>query len=195
MSEPDVRGANPVEYAFAAATVRDLAAADAVFDDLCSLAASEGCSVDAVTLGRKSSGEIRFHREVSSIRRSAPGVDLAAGLAFALFPSIGADHPANRAADRALLCGVAGRVSQAVGRRGLLELGQVIDDAAAAVIVAVPLARERVVVAVLSDAGQVVVRKAAIDTAALDRAAQVARLSATANRAGPRPGCECAGVG
>lgn len=134
------------DFVFVAVGVRDLAAADATLADVLARSATPGASpLDAVSVGRKASGEWRFHRESPAAGIAGTSVSLAAGLAAALFPSVGADQPASRAAERAVLAAVAGRVAGALGRSQLLELGELLDASAAAVIVAVPSADDEAV--------------------------------------------------
>ena len=90
------------EHLFIGATSRDLPGADADFETLRQLHTDEDHAVtlDAVTIGRMASGEVRFHRESGDFRGpkrdEPPAPNLAAGLAAALFPSVAADIPAGR---------------------------------------------------------------------------------------------------
>ena len=91
--------AMPEARVFLAASYLDVAEAEADFEALRRLYVDlgEAAGFDAVTIGRKASGEVRFHREPDR----PPGSDadehiapsLAAGLAAALFPSVAADSP------------------------------------------------------------------------------------------------------
>ena len=130
----------PDERVFIGASYLDLAEADADFEalrqswvDLCAAA-----DFDAVTIGRKASGEVRFHREPDRSQGSVAGdhaaPSLAAGLGAALFPSVAADIPVGRLEEREILGTVAGVVAIALGRSGLSEFGDQLDSSSAGLI-------------------------------------------------------------
>ena len=165
------------EHLFIGATYRDLPGADADFEALRQLYTDVGspAALDAVTIGRKASGEVRFHRESGDARGlergepAAPG--LAAGLAAALYPSVASDIPARRLAEREILSAVAGVVGIALGRASLQEVGTVLDSSTAILIVAATSDRQGAVRAVLANADSTVARSAIIDADKIERMA------------------------
>lgn len=172
------------DYVFVAVGARDLAAADAALEELRVKAAVPSEQVDAVSIGRKRNGERRFHREALDPTNGAARVSIAAGLAAALYPSVGGDMPASRVADRAALHAVAGRIADALGRPTLMEFGELLDDWPAAVIAAAPDADRDILVGALADTGSPAVRTSALDDVVLERVAAVARTAASRGEAG-----------
>ncbi len=127
------------EYAFVVAAYVDLAAADADYSAVHQLFSGFDTSIafDAVTVGRKASGEIRFGQRPAGDRSpDGPSWSLAEGLAAALFPSVGADAPTTQLAAREILSAVSGEVSRRLGRDALRDLGAHLDGSAAAPVVA-----------------------------------------------------------
>lgn len=168
------------DYVFVAVGARDLAAADAVLETLRTVErtfASESAA-DVVSIGRKRNGELRFHREAPGLARGESRVSIAAGLAAVLYPSVGADMPASRVAQRAALHAVAGRVADALGRSTLMQFGEVLDAWPAAVIAVAPIADRDALIDALADSGSPVVRTEALDEAVLERVAAAARAAA-----------------
>ncbi len=180
--------AMPDERVFLAASYLDVAEAEADFEALRRLYVDlgEAPGFDAVTIGRKASGEVRFHREPDR----PPGSDadehvapsLAAGLAAALFPSVAADSPVGRLREREILAASAGVVAIALGRTDLSELGDRLDSSSAGLIAAAPAEQQDRIRAVLANAHATIARVASVDiepivrmTAHLQRAASKRR--------------------
>jgi len=170
--------ATPDERLFIGATYVDLPAADADFEALRQLSTDVGASgaFDAVTIGRKSSGEVRFHRE----RDGFPS--LAAGLATALFPSVAADIPVGRQVEREILGTVAGVVAIGLGRSGLREVGTVLDSSAAGLIVVATAEQQDGVMAVLAHAQRTIARSAIVDVEKVERMADQLDRAASRRR-------------
>lgn len=177
------------EYAFVVATYVDLAAADADYSAVHQLFSGFDPSIafDAVTVGRKASGEIRFGQRPAGDRGpdgpDGPSWSLAEGLAAALFPSVGADAPATQLAAREILSAVSGEVSRRLGRDALRDLGAHLDGSAAALVVAAASAHENRVGEALTRARSVMTRTAPVDVVLIDRTSRSAQLIAS-----PRPG-------
>ena len=159
----------PDERVFIAASYLDVAEADADFAALrqwyVDLGAASG--FDVVTIGRKASGEVRFHREPDRSQGSggddhdAPG--LAAGLGAALFPSVAADIPFGRLEEREILGTVAGVVAIAFGRSGISEFGDHLDSSSAGLIAAATTEQQDRIRAVLANAHATIARVASVD--------------------------------
>ena len=166
-------------FALIAATYIDVAQADSDYRRLAQwFNDRERCAeLDAVIVARKASGESRFHRERSLSGATADGgaLGLAAGLAAALFPSVGADIPSSQAGDRAALQAVAGVISTVLSRSDQMKVGAHLDPASAALIIAasMPIAGE------LRDelvrAGSTLEASVHLDEATVERFVQVAR--------------------
>lgn len=163
------------ERVFIAATYADLPEADADFQSLRQLYADLGGprSFDAVTIGRKASGEVRFHREPNRQEDSAEGGKrapmLACGLGAAVFPSVAADIPVGRLSERRILGTVAGVVGIALGRSDLAHLGEHLDSSPAGLIVATGVELRDSVLAALTNARSVLARSAAINTEVIEQ--------------------------
>lgn len=160
----------PDERVFIAASYLDLAEADADFEALrhlyVDLSAASG--FDAVTIGRKASGEVRFHREPDRPQGSAEDEhaaprSLAAGLAAALFPSVAADIPLGRLREREALGTVGGVVAIALGRNGLTELGEHLDSSSAGLIAVSTAEHQDRIRAALTNARDTIARAASLD--------------------------------
>jgi len=159
--------AMPGERVFLAASYLDVAEAEADFEALRRLYVDlgEAPGFDAVTIGRKASGEVRFHREPDR----PPGSDehvapsLAAGLAAALFPSVAADIPVGRLKEREILGTAAGVVAIALGRSGLSEVGDHLDSSSAGLIAAAPAEQQDRIRAVLANAHATIARVVSVD--------------------------------
>lgn len=158
------------ERVFIGASYIDLSEADADFKALRQWYVDLGkpAAFDAVTIGRKASGEVRFHREPDRPQGSAAdehvAPSLAAGLGAALFPSVAADIPVGRLLEREILSTVAGVVAIALGRSDLRELGAQLDSAPACLIVAAAVEQEVGILAVLTNARSTIARSAIVDT-------------------------------
>jgi hypothetical protein len=175
----------PDDYSFLTANYVDLAEADGdyaalrrLYDDL-----AAPHEFDAVTIGRKASGEARFHLGHED-GRGVGGVDstswsLAAGLAAALFPSVGADAPAFLSNQRAILGAVAGEVGWALGRNDLMALGSHLDESRAGLVVVTRAEHETHIRGALCHARIVRTRSAALD---LDRVRRVAAAADVVRR-------------
>jgi hypothetical protein len=165
------------EWVFIAVATPDVAAADAAFELLLSHEPEMGSGLDAVTIGRKSTGEVRFDRESGAYGDpGAPaGWSAAAGLAAAVYPSVGADLPASRIAERAVLNAVAGLVADAVGRGGLMEFGEHLDTAPAALIAAAPATACQRLLQILENAGPALARSTAFDVVGVGRSVEAVR--------------------
>lgn len=163
------------DYIFIAAAYLDVAKADA--DYVSERLRHDGVSTDAcdcVILGRKSSGEVRLYRGLD-LGQPTPYTDeptsrLAAGLALALFPSIGADIPASRVREREALSAVAGVVAGALGREDLYELGALLDVLSAGLIAATTPSAEERVRSALTHADASMSRSVSVDLDAIERA-------------------------
>jgi len=170
------------EYAFVVATYVDLAAADADYSAVHQLFSGLQPSIafDAVTVGRKASGEIRFGQRPARDRGpDGPSWSLAEGLAAALFPSVGADAPATQLAAREILSAVSGEVSRRLGRDALRDLGAHLDGSAAALVVAAASAHENRVGEALTRARSMMTRTAPVDVVLIDRTSRSAQLIAS----------------
>lgn len=161
--------AMPDERVFLAASYLDVAEAEADFGALRQFYVDlgEAPGFDAVTIGRKASGEVRFHREpdrpqgLAADEHVAPS--LAAGLAAALFPSVASDIPVGRLREREILATSAGVVAIALGRSGLSELGKQLDSSSAGLIAAAPAEQQDRIRAVLTNAHATIARVASVD--------------------------------
>jgi hypothetical protein len=157
------------ERVFIGATYVDLSEADADYQALRQWYVDLGAprAFDAVTLGRKASGEVRFHREPDRPPESAAdergSPSLAAGLGAALFPSVAADIPVGRQVEREILSAAAGVVSIAVGRSGLSDLGTHLDSSPAGLIVAAAADQQDGILAALTNAHSTIARPATVD--------------------------------
>ena len=161
--------ATPGTRVFLGASYLDVAEADADFEALrrSYVDLGEAPAFDAVTIGRKASGEVRFHREPDR----SPGLggddhvapSLASGLAAALFPSVTADIPIGRREERETLGTVAGVVTTALGRRDLSELGEQLDSSSAGLIAVATAEHEDRITAVLTNAHTTIARVAWVD--------------------------------
>lgn len=172
-------------FVFVVAAVGDLSAADAVVDILTTSAHSAvGARLDVVSVGRKASGDVRFHREGPPGPGSTARWNAAAGLAAALFPSVGADQPSGRSAERAVLAAVSGRVAAAIGRTGLREFGELLDTASAAVIVVTAAGHHDAVMESLPRSATVAVWTGELDVADLDRVTKIANASVSSRQPG-----------
>ncbi len=156
----------------------DLTAANAQYSDLRRLYDTLGApeDFDAVTTARKASGEVRFHRGHDDGR----GLDakghttwsLAAGLAAALFPSVGADSPSRASSQREVLSAVAGTIAEAVGRAGLMSLGSQLDEAPAALLAVASSDHESSVREVLGQSRNLMTRWVTVDLALVEETAR-----------------------
>ncbi len=175
----------PDPYVFVVATYVDLAEAGADHSAVHQLSSELGSSqtLEAVTIGRKVSGEIRFDRRTaqSSGSDTPAGVDasLAQGLALAIYPSVGADVPRAWLAQHETLSAVAGEVARGLGRDVMRDLGRHLDSATAALLVAAPSALESRVGEAITRASSVMVRTATIDVALIERASRSAQRAAS----------------
>ena len=157
------------ERLFLAASYLDVAEAEADFEALRRLYVDlgEAKGFDAVTIGRKASGEVRFHREPDRPQGSAPdehvAPSLAAGLAAALFPSVASDIPLGRLREREILATSAGVVAVSLGRSDLSEVGDHLDSSSAGLIAAAPAEQQDRIGAVLTNANATIARVAPVD--------------------------------
>jgi len=182
----------PDERVFIGASYLDLAEADADFEAVrqsyVDLGAASG--FDAVTVGRKASGEVRFHREPDRSRGSAADdhvpPSLAAGLGAALFPSVTTDIPIGRLEEREILGTVAGIVAIALGRSGLSEFGDQLDSSSASLIAVAAAEQQDRIRAVLINAHAMIARVASVDVGQVQRTTdQVQRAASKRRRARP----------
>ena len=163
------------ERVFIGASYFDLAEADADFAALWQPDVDHGAAsgFDAVTIGRKASGEVRFHREPDRPQGSAADnhavPSLAAGLGAALFPSVAADIPAERLEERGIVGTVAGAVATALGRRVLNDFGDQLDSSAAGLIAVGTVEQKDQIRILLTNAHSVIVRVASIDVEEIQR--------------------------
>ena len=158
-----------VECSLVVATCGDMSEADADFSAVELLYEERASSraFDAVTIGKKMSGEARFGRRRQ--QRGPPGdeqaVDwsLAAGLAAVLYPSVSVDLSTAGVADVEILSEVAGAVQRGLGRSGLRDLGEHLDTRSAALIVACTPAFEGPIDQLLGGSRRSVIRHMAVD--------------------------------
>lgn len=181
-----LEASTPHERVFIGASYVDLSEADADYQALRQLHVDLGApgAFDAVTIGRKASGEVRFHRE-SDDAQGAAGDDrdapsLAAGLGAALFPSVAADVPVGRLVEREILGTVAGVVAIALGRSGLADFGTHLDSSSAGLIVAAATEQQDSILAVLTNAHRTIARSATVDAETIVRTTD--RLHRSASR-------------
>ena len=178
----------PDERVFIGASYLDLAEADADFEalrqscvDLCGAA-----DFDAVTIGRKASGEVRFHREPDRSQGSVAGdhaaSSLAAGLGAALFPSVAADIPAGRLEEREILGTVAGVVAIALGRSGLSKFGDQLDSSSAGLIAVGTADQQDLIRTALTNAHATIVWVASVDVEPIVRTTDKAHRAASKRR-------------
>jgi len=178
----------PDERVFIGASYLDLAEADADFEalrqscvDLCGAA-----DFDAVTIGRKASGEVRFHREPDRSQGSVAGdhaaSSLAAGLGAALFPSVAADIPAGRLEEREILGTVAGVVAIALGRSGLSKFGDQLDSSSAGLIAVGTADQQDRIRTALTNAHATIVWVASVDVEPIVRTTDKAHRAASRRR-------------
>ena len=168
-----------IDYIFIAAPYVDLSRVDADCEVLQRLLDDPAPPdvVDCVSVGRKASGEVRFHREHGRDRSpelaASPSWSLAAGLALALFPSIAGDIPASQVVEREMLGAVAGVVAGALGRAALHELGLSLDSFPAGLIVTTTPAGEQRVCPALTNAQSSMSRRASVDVEAIEWAVEL----------------------
>ena len=178
----------PDERVFIGASYLDLAEADADFEalrqscvDLCGAA-----DFDAVTIGRKASGEVRFHREPDRSQGSVAGdhaaSSLAAGLGAALFPSVAADIPAGRLEEREILGTVAGVVAIALGRSGLSKFGDQLDSSSAGLIAVGTADQQDLIRTALTNAHATIVWVASVNVEPIVRTTDKAHRAASKRR-------------
>ena len=178
----------PDPYVFVVATYVDLAAAGADYSAVHQLSSELGSAqtLEAVTIGRKISGEIRFDRRTAqgSGSDTPAGVDasLAQGLALAIYPSVGADVPRAWVAQNGALAAVAGEVARGLGRDVMRDLGRHLDSATAALLVAAPSTLEARIGEAITRASSVMARTATIDVALIERASRSAQRAASPTR-------------
>jgi len=139
---------------------------------------------DAVVIGRKASGEVRFQRdrgEAALVERATdPSWSLAAGLALTLFPSIAGDIPASSMVGHETLGAIAGAVAIAVGRAELHRIGLSLDSAAAGLIAVVVASGEDSVRSGLINAQSLMCCRVGIDVDEIERATR--RIAARRRR-------------
>ena len=94
---------------------------------------------DAVTIGRKASGEVRFgrrHQQWAATGDGEPvGWSLAVGLAAALYPSVGVDLGSEWLAEFQVMSASAGAAQRGLDRRVLRDLGEHLDEGSAGLII------------------------------------------------------------
>jgi len=162
-------------------TYSDLTIADADYAALRRLYDSLGAphDFDAVTIARKTSGEVRFHLGLEDGRGSGGTDDttwsVAAGLAAALFPSVGADSPSSRSLQLEVLAAVAGTIAQSTGRAGLMSLGSHLDESPAALLAAASPEHESCVREALSQPRNLMAKWATVDLAFIEDTARAAQ--------------------
>lgn len=177
-----------VSYGFVVATHGDLSEAEADFSAIERVYEELGMSTafDAVTIAKKASGEARFgrrHQQRGGLVDEQPvGWSLAAGLAAALYPSVGVDLSSGWLGDLEILGAVAGMVQRGLGRAGLTAVGEHLDGRSAALITACTNEIEHALEDRLGASRPVVVRHIAVDVAAI---AQLCRRVVSSRPAGP----------
>ena len=177
-----------VDFGFVVATHGDLSEADADFSAIERLYEEHDAvaTFDAVTIAKKASGEARFgrrHRQLGVVVGEHPVEwSLAAGLAAALYPSVGVDLSPEWLVDLEFLNAVAGTVQRGLGRAGLTAIGEHLDGRSAALIAACATGIDRTVEDQLGALRPVVVRHMAVDVGAI---AQLCRRAVRSGPAGP----------
>lgn len=145
------------EFCVVAAIYADLPEADAAFStvELVYEKRDSMSAFDAVTIGRKASGEVRFgrrHQQWAATGDGEPvGWSLAAGLAAALYPSVGVDLGADWLAESQVLSASAAAVQSGLDRNALSDLGEHLDTGSAGLIILCRPALERRVGEVVSE--------------------------------------------
>lgn len=130
-----------IDYVAVTATFGDLPEADAALAavELVYAERDSMSTFDAATIARKASGEVRFgrrqHQRIAPGDTESAGWSLAAGLAAALYPSVGVDQSADRMAESEILSASAGAVQRGLDRHSLSDLGRHLDDGPAGLIV------------------------------------------------------------
>lgn len=174
------------EYVVVAARYGDLPEADAVFSAVGLLYKRRDLmsTFDAATIGQKATGEVRFgtwHRRwVAPRAEGSIRWSWAAGLAAALYPSVGVDLSAARSAEFELLSACAGAVQRGFKRGALSDLGRHLDAASAGLIVVCRPALKDEVCELLCGSGGWISRSLSVDSGAI---APVCRR----HGGGPRP--------
>ncbi|MDH3683494.1 MAG: hypothetical protein OEV40_26540 [Acidimicrobiia bacterium] len=185
LTRSSVEALTPHERVFIGAGYVDLSEADADYQALRQLYLDLGApgAFDAVTIGRKASGEVRFHREPDYSQDPAAdepaAPSLAAGLGAALFPSVAADIPVGRLVERKTLGTVAGVVAIALGRRSLADLGAHLDHWSAGLIVAAAVEQQHRILSVLTNTHGTIARSATVDVETLERTTDRLRRAAS----------------
>ena len=158
-----------VDFGLVVASHGDLSEADADFSAIERLYEEQDAlaAFDAVTIAKKASGEARFgrrHRQLGVAADDEPVEwSLAAGLAAALYPSVGVDLSSRWLVDLETLSAVAGTVQRGLGRAGLTAVGEHLDGRSAALIAACTIGIDRTVEDQLGASRPVVVRHISVD--------------------------------
>jgi hypothetical protein len=159
----------PTNLSFIAATHADLAGADGDYAEVRRRYEQRDIlgEFDGVTIGRKATGEHRFHLGHTGGRGTDGTLNtswsLAAALGAALFPSVAADVPRGRSAQCAILGSIAGEVARVLGRGRLMTFGEHLDRSPAVLIVVTDGHDEEWVVSSLSHSTSVLTDAASVD--------------------------------
>ncbi len=140
---------------------------------------------DAAVLARKGDGTERIYRHSAPSGQTPAAVTgvwgLSTGLAVALFPAIWIGSGPATPASSTTIGAIATSVSQGLGRDALKEVGELLDGAAAALIVATAQTGLEAVRSAISHADSVLSKPAVIDRENIG-------AILTAGGAGPAPG-------
>ena len=171
----------PTNLSFITATHADLARADGDYAEVrrCYEQRDIPGEFDGVTIGRKATGEHRFHlghpdgRGAGGTRNTS--WSLAAALGAAVFPSVAADVPQGQSAQCAIVGSIAEEVTRVLGRERLMTLGAHLDQSPAVLVVVAGGHDEEWVVSSLSHSMSVLTDTASVD---IDHIQQLAARAA-----------------
>jgi uncharacterized membrane protein len=133
---------------------------------------------DAAVVERRADGKVKITKKHETPTRVGGvlggGVGLATGLVVALFPfaAIGGGLLAGTTAGGALLGAVAGHASSGMSRKDLKELGELLDDGQAGLVVVAVSDMGAKIEKALENAEKIEKRELAADTAAIEADAQ-----------------------
>lgn len=141
----------------------DISAADADFEMVSRVAERAGAEMDAAALARHPNGSMRISRgspepaDPEGEERAECG--LAASLATVLFPAILRQSRLETGETSSAISTIVGQVSESLSRADLREIGECLDSAGAALIVAATSATRESVRAAMSNAKSILVKR------------------------------------